>query len=262
MEVVAYLPRPLLAHIRIVLGQEHSLCAAESWADLQRIVQERMFDLLVADPAADSRPDVVGLLRIIQQFPSLPVVVYTALAPATLKVVVQLARHGVEHVVLNRFDDEPRRFRELLERVPAHALAEVMLRELAEPLAALPVVVCRAVEQLFRSPGEFRSAQDLAAAAGMNSRTLYRNLQPAGLYSPRMLVVCARLLRAYAYLQDPGRSIKEIAVKAGYHSPWQLAQQMREVTGLTPRGVRRGMETQEFVSLLARELRRGKAEVG
>lgn len=221
-----------------------------------------MFDLLVADPAADSRPDVVGLLRIIQQFPSLPVVVYTALAPATLKVVVQLARHGVEHVVLNRFDDEPRRFRELLERVPAHALAEVMLRELAEPLAALPVVVCRAVEQLFRSPGEFRSAQDLAAAAGMNSRTLYRNLQPAGLYSPRMLVVCARLLRAYAYLQDPGRSIKEIAVKAGYHSPWQLAQQMREVTGLTPRGVRRGMETQEFVSLLARELRRGKAEVG
>ena len=96
----------------------------------------------------------------------------------------------------------------------------------------------------------------------MNTRTLYRNLQPAGLYSPRMLVVCARLLRAYSYLRDPGRSIKEIAAKAGYHSPWQLSQQMREVTGLTTRRVRQAISTEDFVSLLAKELRRGKAEVG
>lgn len=261
MEVAAYLPRHLLAHLRVVLGQEHSLSAARSWKELQTLILDLSVDLLVADPAADGTADATALLQLMEQFPSLPVVVYTSLTPGTIKVVVQLAKRGVEHVVLNRFDDEPRRFRELLERVPAHALAETMLQELAEPLAALPVVVCRAVEQLFRAPGRFKSAQDLAAAAGMNSRTLYRNLAPAGLYSPRMLVVCARLLRAYSFLRDPGRSIKEIAAKAGYHSPWQLSQQMREVTGLTPRRVRHGIEAEEFVSLLAKELRRSRAGV-
>lgn len=262
MEVAAYLPRQLLSHLRVVLGQEHTLFPAGDWAELQGIVQRQAVDLLVADPATDGRTDVEALLQVMAQFPSLPVVVYTVLRPDTIRSIVQLARRGVEHVVLNRFDDEPRRFRELLERIPAQALADQMLQELAEPLAALPVVVYRAVEQLFRTPGRFKSAQDLAAAAGMNTRTLYRNLQPAGLYSPRMLVVCARLLRAYAYLRDPGRSIKEIAAKSGYHSPWQLSQQMREVTGLTTRRVRQNIRTEDFVSLLAKELRRGKAKVG
>src|SRR5439155_22238494 len=117
----------------------------------------------------------------------------------------------IEHVVLHRFDDEPRRFLELLEGMPAHALGDRMLLELAEPLAMLPVTVGRAIDQLFRSPAEFRNAQDLATAAGMNARTLYRNLEPAGLYSPRLLAAPARLLRASADLLDPGPSLKDVA---------------------------------------------------
>ena len=56
---------------------------------------------------------------------SLPVIVYTTLAPASMRHVMRLARLGVQHVVLNRFDDEPRRFLELIERVPAHPVAEL-----------------------------------------------------------------------------------------------------------------------------------------
>ena len=134
-----------------------------------------------------------------------------------------------------------------------------MLRQLAAPLAALPIQVSRAVEQLFRSPGRFRSTDDLAAAAGMNKRTLYRNLEPVGFSSPRLLVVAARLLRVYAHLRDPGRQIKEIAEKVGYHSPWQLTQQMREVTGHTPRTVRRRVGGDEFIALLTRRVYRPTA---
>lgn len=96
---------------------------------------------------------------------------------------------------------------------------------------------------------------DLAAAAGMNTRTLYRHLEPAGLTRPRMLVVSARLLRAYSYLRDPGRAIKDVARKAGYHSAWQLAQQMRELTGMTPRRARQALGAEEFVKRVASELR-------
>ena len=90
----------------------------------------------------------------------------------------------------------------------------------------------------------------------MNLRTLYRNLEPAGLYSARSLVVSARLLRAYSYLQDPGRSIKDVAAKAGYTSPWQLSQQMREMVGRTTEQVRRELNGDALVSLLAEQVRR------
>jgi AraC-like DNA-binding protein len=199
---------------------------------------------------------VEALEELRRWYPSLPIVVYTSLAPAGIKAIVRLAKSGVEHVVLNRFDDEPPKFLELIEGIPAFALGDQMLRELAVPMGSLPVVVARALGQLFRSPARFKNANDLAEAAGMNVRTLYRNLEPAGLYSARSLVVSARLLRAYAYLMDPGRSIKDVAAKAGYHSPWQLSQQMREMTGMTAEQVRKAVNGDALVTLLAEQVRR------
>ncbi len=255
MDVVAYLSRPLLAHLRVVVGQEHELVAVESWPALLSTVRDRMVDVVVADPVVTGHVEVAELQEVIRQYPSIPVIVYTVLSPTTVRGVVALARVGVEHVVLNRFDDEPRRFRELLERVPAHALGDRMLEELSEPLARLPVTVGRAVEQLYRYPLRFHGMADLAAAAGMNTRTLYRHLEPAGIAAPRMLLVSARLLRAYSYLRDPGRSIKDVATKAGYHSSWQLAQQMREMTGMTPRRARQALGVEEFVRRVATAVR-------
>ncbi|HEY9229634.1 MAG TPA: AraC family transcriptional regulator [Gemmatimonadaceae bacterium] len=256
MDVVAFLPRQLIAHLRIVLGSEHSLTTVTSWNELHATVTLRSTDVVVGDPAVTGAVQVEALEDLRRQYPSLPVVIYTQLAPASIKAIVRLAKSGVEHVVLSRFDDEPRRFLELLESIPAHALGDRMLQELAEPLSTLPVTVVRAVDQLFRSPARFRNAQDLAAAAGMNLRTLYRNLEPAGIYSARALVVSARLLRAYSFLQDPGRSIKDVAAKAGYTSPWQLSQQLRELTGRTTEQVRREVTQDALVALLAEQVRR------
>ena len=258
LDVVAFLPRHLLTHLRVVLGSEHSLIAVSGWAELQATVQQRAIDLVVADPGATGTVQVEYLEHLRRQYPSLPVVVYTSLAPAGIKAMVRLAKVGVEHVVLNRFDDEPSAFLDLIEGIPAHALGAAMLDELAGALSCLPVTVGRAIDQLYRSPARFKNARDLAETAGMNLRTLYRNLEPAGIHSARTLVVSARLLRAYAYLQDPGRSIKDVAAKAGYHSPWQLSQQMREMTGRTTERVRRELNGDALVSLLAEQVRRGR----
>ena len=256
MDVVALLPRPLASHLRIVLGSGHVLTQVSAWADLRALVHRRAPDLVVADPAATGSVELETLENLRREFPSLPVVVYTSLAPSTINAVVRLARCGVEHVVLSRFDDEPRRFLDLLESIPAFTLGERMLHALDASLAALPVTIVQALDQLFRSPAYFRNAHDLATAAGMNLRTLYRNLEPAGLYSARSLVVSARLLRVYAYLQDPGRSIKDVAAKTGYHSPWQLSQQMRELTGRTTEQVRKEVDADALVTLLAEQVKR------
>jgi AraC-like DNA-binding protein len=262
VDVVSYLPRQLSSHLRVVLGTGHSLTPVTSWRELISTVKHQSTDIVVADPSATGLVEVETLEDLRHEFPSLPVVVYTLLAPSSIQAIVRLTKSGVEHVVLSRFDDEPRRFLELLEGIPGHSLGDRMLQELAGPLSVLPVTVVRAIDQLFRSPMRFRNAQDLAEAAGMNLRTLYRNLEPAGIFSARALVVSARLVRAYSFLQDPGRSIKDVAAKVGYHSPWQLSQQLREMTGRTSEQVRREVTQDMLVGLLAEQVRRRRRKDG
>jgi hypothetical protein len=47
-----------------------------------------------------------------------------------------------------------------------------------------------------------------------------------------------------------------VAAKAGYHSPWQLSQQMREMAGLTTEQVRKELNGEALVALLAEQVRR------
>jgi AraC-like DNA-binding protein len=256
VDVVAILPRQLLSHLKIVLGPQHALIEADRWDALRATVQQHATDVLVVDPIADGTPRVDTIEEIHRQLPSLPIVIYTTLSAASMRAIHHLGRLGLEHVVLNRFDDERRRFLELIERVPGQALSDQMLRSLAPELSRLPVTMVRAIEQLFRSPSRFHTTQDLSAAGGTNIRTLYRQLETAGIHSPRLLVASARLLRAYALLRDPGRQIKEVAAKVGYHSQYQLTQHMRTLTGHTPRTVRMYVEPEQFVMLLTEGVRR------
>ena len=259
MHVVALLPRNLLAHLRIVLGDAHSLDAAVDAAELHLLLQAEAADLLIVDPAI--RDGIYGdaLEGIIASHPSLPVIVYTVLAPTAMRMVVRLARLNVQHVVLNRFDDEPRRFLDLIERVPAHPMAELMLQELASSLRTLPVAVSRSVEYLFRSPTRVKNSQELAKLAGMAPRSLYRHMTPAGL-QPRHLIVCARLLRAYMLLRAPGSRLKDVTTKVGYSDPDTLTKLLQEWTGQSPKDIRRDIEPETFVRLLAEHLRHADPE--
>jgi AraC-like DNA-binding protein len=254
LHVVALLPKNLLAHLRIVLGDQHALSAADDAAELTALLRGGETDLLIVDPSIRDGELTGAIEETIARHPTLAVIVYTTLAPSAMRMVVRLARLGVQHVVLNRFDDEPRRFLDLIERVPSHPLAELMLQELAAPLRALPVVVARAVEQLFRSPSRARNSQELATLAGMSVRTLYRNMVPAGL-QPRHLIICARLVRAYTMLRGPDSRLKEIAAKLGYGDPGILSEQLRSWTGYAPKEIRRALPPELFVRLLAEHLR-------
>jgi AraC-like DNA-binding protein len=259
LHVVALLPRNLLAHLRIVLGDAHSLETATDTAELHALLHAEAADLLVVDPSIRDAQLADAIEEIIARHPALPVIVYTILAPTAMRLVVRLARLGVQHVVLNRFDDEPKRFLDLIERVPAHPMAELMLQELAASLRALPVVVARAIEQLFRSPARVKNSQELARLAGMAPRSLYRHMMPAGL-QPRHVIICARLLRAYTLLRAPGSRLKEITKKLGYSDPDTLSKLLFEWTGRAPKDIRRDVPPELFVRLLADHLRRVEPE--
>jgi AraC-like DNA-binding protein len=254
LHVVALLPRHLLHHLRVVLGEQHTLTAAEDAAALHALLRSSDADVLIVDPSMQDGVWERSMEEIVAAYPQLPTIVYTMLTPPAMRIVVRLARLGLLHVVLNRFDDEPSRFLELIERAPAHPLAETMLQELAVPLRALPVMVSRAIEQLFRSPARVKSAQDLAKLAGMIPRTLNRHLMPVGL-QPRQLLVCSKLLRTYTLVREPGVRIKEVASKLGYADPDHLTEQLREWTGCSPRDLRSTLRPDQFVRMLASHLR-------
>ena len=254
MEVVAYLPPPLLAHLRVVLSRGHSLTAVPSWDSLDDVVRHRGVDAAVIDVQGDGNGTLAGVRSFLDRHPGMPLVVYTTLSPTTLRGIVELAKHGVSHVVLHRFDDDPRRFLELLERLPGYALGDELLELLARPLAQTAPEVVHAVEQLFRAPVRFHDTPDLAAAAGMSVRTLYRQLETAGFASPRMLIRAARLLRAFSYLQEPGFQFKDVAQKLGYPDPRTLSRQLQATVGLRPSDIRGRIAPNEFVGLLAARL--------
>ena len=260
LHVVALLPRNLLAHLRIVLGSTHTLDTAADPAELDSLLRAESADLVIVDPAIRDGLFADAVEEIIARHPALPVVIYTVLAPVAMRLIVRLVRVGVQQVVLNRFDDEPKRFLDLIERVPAHPMAELMLEELAASLRALPVVVSRTIEQLFRSPARVKNSQDLARLAGMAPRTLYRHMTPAGL-QPRHLIICARLLRAYTLLRAPGSRLKEITTKLGYSDPDTLSKLLFEWTGRAPKEIRRSVPPELFVRLLADYLRRAEPDV-
>jgi AraC-like DNA-binding protein len=248
--------------LRLVLGESHALESAVDMAGLDALLRSATYDLLIVDPGIQSGQVAGDIEMLLARHRSLPVVAYTTLSPYSMRATLRLAAVGVKHVVFNRFDDEPARFLELIERVPAHPMADLMLQELSGALQALPIAVARAIEQVFHSPHMVRTSQDLAKLAGVAPRTLYRHLTPVGL-QPRHVIVCARLMRAYTLLREPGSRLKEITGKLGYADADTLSHLLQEWTGHTSKEIRRGVPPREFVRLLAERMRQeGPIEVG
>ena len=254
MDVIAYLPPPLLAHLRVVIAQEHQLVVVEGWDELENAIRRKPADIAVLDPTAPGHVRVAETVLLRQRYPSVQVVVYTYLTPSAMRMVVELAKHGLEHVVLHRFDDDPRRFGELLGQLPGHALGERLLDRLNGALDAMPTKVSGAVRRMMRAPRQYSAVDDLAAGAGMTRRQLYRVLESAGFTSPRLLVQAARLVQAFAFLRDPGRLLEDVSAKLGYSEPRVLNRVMQEMVGARPLDVRERMDAEEFVERVATRL--------
>ena len=254
MDVVAYLPAPLLSHLKIVLGDRHQLTPVDGLEALDTTVRRAHVDIVVLDPTTPGtvRLDETVLLQ--ERYPSLRVVVYTSLTPSAMRMVVELAKHGLQHVVLHRFDDDPRRFSDMLTQLPGYALGELLLEKVQDAVAKLPPRVGTAVTRMMRAPRHYSTVDDLASGAGMTRRQLYRVLEAVGFTSPRLLVQSARAVRAFALLRDPGRLLEDVSEKLGYSEPRVLNRVMLELVGTRPLEARGTMSSQEFVERIAARL--------
>lgn len=262
MIVLACLPPARLERLRAAINGPHPLQAAVDWQEVVPFVREHPVDVLVADPAFSAgEPDPAPIMAIRARFRSLPFVIYSALDASTAGALAVLGRAGFDEVILEGIDDAPWRLLAVLESQPGVALAAQLLERIQPALQQVPAEVARAVERVIHTPAAFRGVPDLAAAAEVSRRTIYREFERAQLASPREIIAASRALRAYAFLRESDRAIEDVAAALRFSSAHHLTKTMRWACGMTTARVRDRVAPEELIDRLVERIVRapGKA---
>lgn len=247
LTIAALLPPRLLTQVRHALAGEREVLAAESWHDLERLIKKTPLRAVIIDPETQGVVDSASVVRLLTRYPSLPIIAYVTLGPATFSGIAHLSRLGLEHVILHRFDDSVERFRRTVDSVGADPLVRSVLDAMRAPLSALPLPLAMTLQQMFDEPQRFVTALELSNASGMPNVRMYQTLTQSELTSPKNLLIAARALRAFSYLRDPGYSVTDVSIKLGYFHPRILGNHTMKVFGLKPAKVRRRMSEAEAV---------------
>jgi len=238
MVIAARLGSLLMTRMRVVAGAEYGLVEADSWGDLRDLVRSWPVQVAVVDPCADSSDDLqiakaMDTIRAISR--TVTVFIYSPLTPAATRAMLALSADGIKQFVIGGVDDDATRFRERLEEFRAPGMEEEVLAPLLTALAAarVPPTIGNGMRALFRTPRRFQSAEDVAASAGVTRQYFNRCLAEAGLVPVRIMVVAARVLRAYQYAQVPGLTLTDVAARLRYADTRTLTRHVRELTGTT-----------------------------
>jgi len=204
------------------------MMTAHNWPELHGIITSHHADLVIFDPDIDAS-GLESALRLLEAFPSIAFVLYTQLKPSTARLIHRLAQRGLMDVIVQQFDDNPRKIQGLLDEIPQRRLLPLVLLSLRDQLQRLPESMRTCIEHILDMNPLPRSADAFARDIGVSRQHLYDTFRRAGLGSPRRFVIGARLLKAYSYLRDPGRSFGSIATAVGWTDPDALRKYLEQV---------------------------------
>jgi AraC-like DNA-binding protein len=216
LSVIAYLPKSLQSRLQMAIQTPHFLTCAESWSDVTFLLRRTHVDVFFVDPSLDNPPATPTIVRILEEFPSVAVVIYGPLSPTTVRVVRDLSKRGLYEIVLSEFDDTPAHIGLLLDGIPPSRLVPLLFFHIQDELSRLPPNVGKRIRSVFESPFMIRSVEELATFTNLSRTLLYEAFENAGLGSPKRLIIAARLLRAYVYLCDPGHAFRFVVKKTGF----------------------------------------------
>ncbi len=262
MDLVTLVPDPKLLRIRLAAPPAftvRALDAVDGPTGLTTILDAAPVNLIVIDPAdprcAGRVKDVTGVLT---HYDWIPCVVYTSLTASGISPLPQLMRGSLSALLLAGIDDSTTAIRDLILRLTADAVANLLLDALARPIERLPGPLVDAIRLLFAAPHRFPSVEDLASAASMSRRHVHRLVTDAGLTSPTQLLVTARVLRAYQMLRSG-----DITVQGAAHrlriAPRILARHLRLTTSVRSSREMNRMAPTEVVTHCVRSLYRPPA---
>ena len=208
----------------------------ERQEELLTLLQNNLAGVVVLDMRDKEGVSTLGTVRHIRDaFPSVPVVLYCSLAPDTSRDVLEFARAGVNDLVLRGVDDLRITLRGALSAASDHCSARWLLREL-EPV--VPSNVLPMLRYCLENGRRALTVEEVAEALGVHRKTLVDRLGSAGMPTPSAIISWCRLLVSARLLEDPGRSVEQVALLLDFPSGTSMRNMVKRYTGLRPGEVR------------------------
>lgn len=168
-------------------------------------------------------------------FPSIPIVAYGALAGAAPADILELGKAGVDQLIIRGFNDYELAFRTALTSATGRCTTDAVMRTLAPEL---PPSVQPLFGYCLDHAGEALTVADVARALDVHNKSLATRLRQVGLPSANLVISWCRLFRAAHLLEDPKRSVEQVALTLGYPSGTALRNMLKRYLGLRPSEVR------------------------
>jgi len=249
--LLAAVPAERLFRLRSLDPATFEWEAASTWPEAVEAIRAKPVEMAVVDPLLGSpTPKTHGIGRLRQFFPSLPLLVYTEVAPASAGALLELGRSGIRRVIVHRFEDAPRLLRSALMAELEQSASQQVIQGLGQMLRDLPPTLRMALGDMLHEPGDGPTVTALADRARLTRRTCERWFTKVGLPSPRVVMVLTRLLYAHRLLADPGYTVEDVALRLGYSKTKTLQMQLRAVFGLTAGELRVSLSTEDALAMV------------
>lgn len=224
---------------RAVRDHYRLLPIADWGALFERIGAAPAGSVVLVDPYAGQAAGegiATDLKALMNQYPSLTVVAAMELRSGRLGDVLELGSLGISEVISLAEERTAIGIRQRLEAARGRPL-RVLIGRMLPPNLTGPG---RSILSMAVAVGtEGGNAAELARSLHVTQRTLLRWCRRAGLPAPRTLLAWVRMLLAAELLDDPGRTVLDVAFSCGYASDSSLRHAVISFLGVAPGELRR-----------------------
>lgn len=240
------------ARLQDALRGQATVRFCERPAELRALIENDLASVVVVDLRDREGNSTLALVRDIREsFPSIPVLLYCAISPDTSRDVLAFARAGVNDLVLRDVDDLRWTLRTALSTAADHCSARTIIGELE---GIIPPNIMPMIRYCLENGRRAMTVEDVAEALSVHRKTLVDRLTAAGLPTPSAVIAWCRMLVAARLLEDPGRSIEQVALLLDFPSGTSLRNMMKRYTGLRPGEIRENGGVRCVLHALRREL--------
>lgn len=252
--IVAAMVRDPVSRARLsdALRTEASVRDCNRLTEVLALVEAGLANIVVLDHRDhDGSPALPMVRRLREEYPSVPVVMYLSMSAVASGAVMEYARAGVSQLVFHGLDDLKSALRSAVDA----AIDQVSAVALGADFEALvPPTVMPFLRYCLEHARRDITVEEVASAMGVHRKTLVDRLKAARLPSPRAMIGWCRLLMAARMLDDPGRTVEQVALKLDFPSGAALRNMFKRYTGLRTTEVRENGGVRCLVHALKREL--------
>ena len=226
-------------------------------SELIALVRNGLANVVVLDMCDRSGETTLQTVRLIRdEYPTVPVILYCAITPTISRDMLDFARAGVSDLILRDVDDVRVTLRASLTTATDQHSARSLLAELGGLVPASVVPIFR---YCLENGRRAVTVEQVATALNVHRKTLVDRLNAVGLPSPSAVVAWCRLLVSARMLEDPGRSVEQVALLLDFPSGTSMRNMVKRYTGLRTGEVRQNGGLSCVLHALKRELAQGSS---